>query len=48
MLRQPFPECRFECVSAIQQHFRRSADPKSVAAAVVEPVLGEGGFVATA
>jgi len=40
-----FPECRFECVSSIEQHFRRYADPKSLAAVVVEPVLGEGGFV---
>jgi 4-aminobutyrate aminotransferase / (S)-3-amino-2-methylpropionate transaminase / 5-aminovalerate transaminase len=40
-----FPECQFECVSSIEQHFRRYADPKSIAAVVVEPVLGEGGFV---
>jgi 4-aminobutyrate aminotransferase/(S)-3-amino-2-methylpropionate transaminase len=40
-----FPDCQFECVSSIEQHFRRYADPKSIAAVVVEPVLGEGGFV---
>jgi len=40
-----FPECQFECVSSIEQHFRRYADPRSIAAVVVEPVLGEGGFV---
>ena len=40
-----FPDCKFECVSSIEQHFRRYADPKSIAAVVVEPVLGEGGFV---
>src|SRR5262245_60149514 len=40
-----FPECQFECVSSIEQHFRRYSDPRSIAAVVVEPVLGEGGFV---
>lgn len=40
-----FPECEFECVHSIEQYFRRYADPKSIAAVVVEPVLGEGGFV---
>jgi 4-aminobutyrate aminotransferase / (S)-3-amino-2-methylpropionate transaminase / 5-aminovalerate transaminase len=37
--------CAFACVDAIEDHFKRYADPESVAAVVVEPVLGEGGFV---
>lgn len=39
------PECAFACVSAIEDAFKRHADPRSIAAVVVEPVLGEGGFV---
>ena len=39
------PSCEFACVDEIEQHFKRHADPRSIAAVVVEPVLGEGGFV---
>lgn len=39
------PACAFACVSAIEDSFKRHADPRSLAAVVVEPVLGEGGFV---
>jgi 4-aminobutyrate aminotransferase/(S)-3-amino-2-methylpropionate transaminase len=37
--------CDTACVDAIEDHFRRHVDPRSIAAVVVEPVLGEGGFV---
>jgi 4-aminobutyrate aminotransferase/(S)-3-amino-2-methylpropionate transaminase len=40
-----YPECAFACVDEIEHHFKRHADPESIAAVVVEPVLGEGGFV---
>jgi 4-aminobutyrate aminotransferase/(S)-3-amino-2-methylpropionate transaminase len=40
-----YPGCRFACVDEIEQHLKRHADPGSLAAMVVEPVLGEGGFV---
>lgn len=40
-----YPSCQFACVDAIETLFRRHADPYSIAAVVVEPVLGEGGFV---
>src|SRR5262245_35949645 len=40
-----YPDCGVACVDAIEQHFSRHADPKTIAAVVVEPVLGEGGFV---
>jgi 4-aminobutyrate aminotransferase/(S)-3-amino-2-methylpropionate transaminase len=40
-----FPDCTTACVSAIEDHFKRYADPQTIAAAVIEPVLGEGGFV---
>ncbi len=39
------PGCEFACVDEIEQHFKRHADPDTIAAVVVEPVLGEGGFV---
>ena len=40
-----YPECRFACVSSLEEHFKRTVDPQTIAAVVVEPVLGEGGFV---
>jgi len=43
--RTQHPDCEFACVEAIEQAFARHADPQSIAALVVEPVLGEGGFV---
>ena len=39
------PDCATACVSAIEDYFKRHVDPKTLAAVVVEPVLGEGGFV---
>jgi 4-aminobutyrate aminotransferase/(S)-3-amino-2-methylpropionate transaminase len=43
--RAEHPGCAFACVEAIDEAFARHADPQSIAALVVEPVLGEGGFV---
>src|SRR5262249_40615395 len=40
-----FPGCGLACVDEIEQLFKRHADPSTIAAVVVEPVLGEGGFV---
>lgn len=37
--------CRLECVAAIEDRFRTVLPPEEVAAIVVEPVLGEGGYV---
>ncbi|MEQ1870130.1 MAG: 4-aminobutyrate--2-oxoglutarate transaminase [Vicinamibacterales bacterium] len=39
------PDCGFECVTSLDAYFRRYVDPRTIAAVVVEPVLGEGGFV---
>lgn len=39
------PDCAVACVDSIEDHFRRYVDPSSIAALIVEPVLGEGGFV---
>jgi 4-aminobutyrate aminotransferase/(S)-3-amino-2-methylpropionate transaminase len=40
-----YPECAFACVSSLEEQFKRHADPQTIAAVVVEPILGEGGFV---
>jgi len=42
---ETYPQCEFACVDALEDHFKRYADPQTIAAVVVEPVLGEGGFV---
>lgn len=39
------PQCETACVNAIEESFERHADPQTIAAVIVEPVLGEGGFV---
>jgi len=40
-----YPDCAVACVSALDDYFQRHVDPRTIAAVVVEPVLGEGGFV---
>jgi 4-aminobutyrate aminotransferase / (S)-3-amino-2-methylpropionate transaminase / 5-aminovalerate transaminase len=37
--------CTRATLAAIEDHFRRYADPSQIAAVIVEPVLGEGGFI---
>jgi 4-aminobutyrate aminotransferase / (S)-3-amino-2-methylpropionate transaminase / 5-aminovalerate transaminase len=39
------PSCAIACVDALEDYFRRYVAAEDVAAVVVEPVLGEGGFV---
>jgi 4-aminobutyrate aminotransferase/(S)-3-amino-2-methylpropionate transaminase len=39
------PACSFACVESIATHFKRYVEASSIAAVVVEPVLGEGGIV---
>ncbi len=41
-----YSSCEIHCAHALEDVFRRTVDADSVAAVVVEPVLGEGGFVA--
>ena len=41
-----YPGCDIRCAHALEDFFRRSVDAANVAAIIVEPVLGEGGFVA--
>ncbi|MEE8537808.1 MAG: 4-aminobutyrate--2-oxoglutarate transaminase [Acidobacteriota bacterium] len=40
-----YPECELSCANALHDVFKRYVEPSQVAAVVVEPILGEGGFV---
>jgi 4-aminobutyrate aminotransferase/(S)-3-amino-2-methylpropionate transaminase len=40
-----YPGCNIECGHFLTDFFKRYVDPDTVAALLVEPVLGEGGFV---
>jgi len=40
-----YPGCNIECGTFIEDFFKRYVDPSTVAALIVEPVLGEGGFI---
>jgi 4-aminobutyrate aminotransferase/(S)-3-amino-2-methylpropionate transaminase len=40
-----YPKCGIGCVDNIEAFFSRYVEPQSIAAVIVEPVLGEGGFV---
>jgi 4-aminobutyrate aminotransferase/(S)-3-amino-2-methylpropionate transaminase len=41
-----YPSCKMACAHALEDAFKRVVSPDAVAAVIVEPVLGEGGFVA--
>ncbi len=41
-----YPSCNVFCAHHLEDSFKREVGAESVAAVVVEPVLGEGGFVA--
>ena len=40
-----YPSCAVACVEALEDYFKRYVEAEKVAAVIVEPVLGEGGFV---
>jgi 4-aminobutyrate aminotransferase/(S)-3-amino-2-methylpropionate transaminase len=40
-----YPSCEIGCVDSIEDFFKRYVAAEQVAAVIVEPVLGEGGFV---
>src|SRR3984957_10063146 len=40
-----YPECQLHCATHLEDTFQRVVAAESVAAIIVEPVLGEGGFV---
>jgi len=41
-----YPSCQLHCAHHLEDTFKRVVAAESVAAVIVEPVLGEGGFVA--
>src|SRR5437867_3804659 len=40
-----YPGCNIECATFLEDFFKRYVDPATVAALIVEPVMGEGGFI---
>jgi 4-aminobutyrate aminotransferase/(S)-3-amino-2-methylpropionate transaminase len=40
-----YPGCNIECGTFAEDFFKRYVDPATVAAVIVEPILGEGGFI---
>lgn len=42
---QTYGDCRYECVNAVARAFDTYVDANDVAAVIVEPVQGEGGFI---
>jgi 4-aminobutyrate aminotransferase/(S)-3-amino-2-methylpropionate transaminase len=40
-----YPGCNIECGTFLEDFFKRYVDPETVAAVIVEPILGEGGFI---
>lgn len=43
-LRLEYPVCEVRCADSLSHAFKTLVDPQDVAAVIVEPVLGEGGF----
>ncbi len=44
-LRLTYPECGLACADSLRSSFVTQVSPESVAALIVEPVQGEGGFI---
>jgi 4-aminobutyrate aminotransferase/(S)-3-amino-2-methylpropionate transaminase len=40
-----YPSCAVACVDVLEDFFKRYVEAEKVAAVIVEPILGEGGFV---
>ncbi len=40
-----YPECGMHCLEHFERYFTSEVDPDNVAAMIIEPVQGEGGFV---
>lgn len=45
-LGKTYPDCEIACAHHLEQVFKRTVSAESVAAVIVEPILGEGGFIA--
>ncbi len=42
-----YPECNLECLGFLDRFFITQAEPEKIAAIIIEPVEGEGGFIVT-
>ena len=42
-----YPGCNIECLEFLERFFITQAEPEKVAAVIIEPVEGEGGFIVT-
>jgi 4-aminobutyrate aminotransferase / (S)-3-amino-2-methylpropionate transaminase / 5-aminovalerate transaminase len=40
-----YPSCGVACVESLEDYFKKYVEAENVAAVIVEPILGEGGFV---
>ncbi len=40
-----YPECNLHCVEALERFFVTTVAPSEIAAVIIEPVQGEGGFI---
>jgi 4-aminobutyrate aminotransferase/(S)-3-amino-2-methylpropionate transaminase len=40
-----YPSCGVACVDGLEEYFKKYVEADNVAAVIVEPILGEGGFV---
>lgn len=45
MYNTTYPECGMTCLEAFERFFISEVDPESIAAMIIEPVQGEGGFI---
>ena len=45
MYKSTYPGCGMACLEAFDRYFISEVDPESVAAMIIEPVQGEGGFI---
>ncbi|MDF1526479.1 MAG: 4-aminobutyrate--2-oxoglutarate transaminase [bacterium] len=43
--RSTYPECGMHCLEYFERFFVSEADPSNIAAMIIEPVQGEGGFI---
>lgn len=45
MYKSSYPDCQMACLEAFERFFISEVDPESIAAMIIEPVQGEGGFI---
>ena len=45
MYKSTYPGCGMACLEAFERYFISEVDPENIAAMIIEPVQGEGGFI---